>query len=91
MVPHNGDESPASIAFRGDLYLLLGCGDIIRCQHGAWKDCASGELIHADGERLVSKNSVAQTEEPNIPKRSRRAVAVADLAAQGRWLCFRVV
>ncbi len=58
--------------------------------HRAWKDRASGELIHANGERWLTK-----TQRPKRialhPDGSRRAVAVARLAAQGRWLCFRVV
>ena len=89
-VPRNGDESPASIMFRGALYLLFGSGDIVRCQHRAWTDRSSGKLIHADGKRWLAKTQ--------RPKRitlhsngSRRAVAVADLAVQGRWLSFRVV
>jgi len=90
MVLRNGDELPASIAFRGDLYLLFERGDIVRCHCRAWKDRDSGEVIHANGERWLTKTQ--------RPKRiavrsdgSRRAVAVAGLAAQGRWLCFRVV
>ena len=90
MVPRNGDELPASIAFRGDLYLWFEHGDIVRCHCRAWKDRDSGEVIHANGERWLTKTQ--------RPKRiavrsdgSRRAVAVAGLAAQGRWLCFRVV
>ena len=90
MVLRNGDELPASIAFRGDLYLLFERGDIVRGHSRTWKDRDSGEVIHANGERWLTKTQ--------RPKRiavrsdgSRRAVAVAGLAAQGRWLCFRVV
>ena len=54
-VPRNGDESPASIAFRGDLCLVFERGDIVPCQQRAWKDRASGELIHTDGERWLTK------------------------------------
>src|SRR6187549_2058271 len=82
-VPGNGDESPASIVFRGDLYLLFERGDIVRCHHRAWKDRDSGELIRANGERWLAKTQ--------RPKRialhsdgSRRAVAIADSAAQGK-------
>ena len=89
-VPRHGDESPALIAFRGDLYLLFERSGIVLCHCRAWKDRDSGELIHANGERWLTKTQ--------RPKRialhsdgSRRAVAVAGLAAQGRWLCLRVV
>src|SRR5262245_1920761 len=90
MVVRNGDELPASIAFRGDLCLLFQRGHIVRCHCRAWKDVDSGEVIHANRERWLTK-----TQQPKRitlhPYGSRRAVAVADLAAQGRWLCFRVV
>src|SRR5262245_39953674 len=90
MVPRNGDELPAAIAFRGDLYLLFERGDIVRCYCRAWKDRDSGQGIHPNRERWLTK-----TQQPKRitlhPYGSRRAVAVADLAAQGRWLRFRVV
>ena len=80
MLPHNGDESPASIAFRGDLYLLFELGDIVRCHHRAWKDRAPGELSHANGERWLTKTQRTKRIALHSDG-SRRAVAVADLAA----------
>ena len=54
-VPGNGDESPASIVFRGDLYLLFERGDIVRCHCRAWKDRDSGEVNHTKPERWVTE------------------------------------
>src|SRR5262245_13091225 len=55
MVVRNGDELPASIAFRGDLCLLFQRGHIVRCHCRAWKDVDSGEVIHANRERWLTK------------------------------------
>jgi hypothetical protein len=50
-----GGELPASIPFRGDLYLLFERGDIVRGHCRTWKDRDSGEVIHANGERWLTK------------------------------------
>jgi predicted esterase len=90
MVPRDADELPASTAFRRGLYRLFERGHIVRCYRRAWKSRNSGEVSDAKRERWLTKTQ--------RPKRialhsdwSRRAIAIADLAAQGRWLCFRVV
>ena len=90
MVSRDADELPASMAFRGGLYRLFERGHIVRCYRRAWKSRNSGEVSDAKRERWLTKTQ--------RPKRiavrsdgSGRAVAVAGLAAQGRWLCFRVV
>src|SRR4029450_11558427 len=89
MIPRHGDELPASIAFRGDVYLFER-GDIVRCHCRTRTDCDSPEVIHANDEPWLT--------ETQWPKRialhsdrSCRAVALADLAAQGRWFRFRGV
>jgi hypothetical protein len=85
-----GGELPASIAFRGDLYLLFERGDIVRCHCRTWKDRDSGQVIHANGERWLT--TTQQPKRIHLHSNgSPRAVAAAHLAAQGRWLCFRVV
>src|SRR5690242_18797960 len=90
MVPRDADELPASMAFRGGLYRLFECGHIVRCYRRAWKSRSSGEVSDRKRERWLTTTQ--------RPKRialhsgwSRRAIAIVDLAAQGRWLCFRVV
>ena len=59
MLQHNGDESPASIAFRGDLYLLFERGDIVRCHP---------EL----GRIVLPVNSATQTTSAGLQKLSGR-------------------
>ena len=90
MVPPNGDETPALFAFRGAIDLLFDSGDLVRRHHGAWEDRASGKLVRENRQRWITK-----TQRPKRialhSKGSRRAVAVAHLAAQGRRLSFRVV
>jgi hypothetical protein len=54
------------------------------------KDCRSREVSHASGERWLTETEWPQRLALHSD-RSCRAVAVADLAAQSRWLSFRVV
>ena len=88
-IPGNGDALPASTAFWGDVYLFER-GDIVRCHCRTRKDCHSREVSHANGERWLTETEWPQRLALHSD-RSCRAVAVADLAAQSRWLSFRVV
>ncbi len=45
---------PASIAFRGDVYLFER-GDIVRCYCRTWEDRGSREVIHANDERWLTE------------------------------------
>lgn len=62
IISYNGDESPASIAFRGDFYLLFERHDIIRCQHrvGNDRDSAnsSTQTTSAGLQKLSGRNGL---------------------------------
>src|SRR5262245_51354680 len=88
MIPKNGDELPATISSRSDVYLFEH-GDIVRCHCRTWKDRDSRKVSGANNERRLTKTQW-QKRIALHSNHSCRAVAVADLAAQGR-LCFRVV